>query len=214
MEFRQVFDSVFRFEMIVAGVVAVLVAAAFLAALMLSRRRSPDRRRRDSHPLVEGGYALLLAAVAGVIAYVSLSSHEQVQNTTSGSTSTPPAAQVDVRAFQWCWQFDYAAAGKSVTGVCREHHGQLPTMVVPAGQPVQLNLTSGDVVHALWIPDLGVKLDAMPDHTNSVTLTFEEGRWLGRCSEFCGPFHPSMHFYVRAVPPEQYQQWLAQGTAA
>jgi len=42
-------------------------------------------------------------------------------------------------------------------------------------------------------------------------MAFPEGRWLGRCSEFCGTHHVDMDFYVRAVSPGEYQQWLQGG---
>ncbi|PXY22205.1 cytochrome c oxidase subunit II [Prauserella muralis] len=210
MQFRQVFEDIFRFEILLAAGVFAAIAAALLLALALSRKKSGDRRRRDSHPLVEGGYALVLAAVAGVIVYITASAHDEVREaSTTNRTDPAPAAEVKVTAFQWCWQFDYARNDKTVTGVCSEKDRKLPTLIVPAGQPVKFNLTSSDVIHSFWIPDLAVKMDAFPDHTNSVTLTFDHpGRWLGRCAEFCGPYHPSMHFYVRAVPPEQYEQWV------
>jgi cytochrome c oxidase subunit 2 len=55
----------------------------------------------------------------------------------------------------------------------------------------------------------------MPDHVNTLTLTFDHtGQWLGRCSEYCGTHHVTMDFFVRAVPSDQYQQWLAHGGAA
>lgn len=213
MLFQRVFEDIFQFEIVIASVVFVLVSAALLAALLLSRWKKADTRKRDSHPWIEGGYAVLLAGIAGVIVYVTASAHSEIQQVTNErNTAAAPASRVQVDAFQWCWRFDYPHSGKSVTGVCGEDNTKLPTLVVPAGEPVKLSITSTDVIHAFWIPDLGVKIDAMPDHTNTLTLTFEEGRWLGRCSEFCGPYHPSMHFWVRAVPQEQYQQFLHQGT--
>lgn len=216
MEFRRVFDEVFRFEVALALAVFGAVSLVLLATLVFARRRGPDRRRRDSHSAVEATYALLLAGVAALIVYVTFSADEEVQH----ATNTEPAAgaaptRVEVEAFQWCWRFSYPATGKSVTGECGADRSGVPTLVVPTGEPVELTLTSADVVHSLWIPDLAVKLDAFPNHDNSLRLTFdEEGRWLGKCAEFCGPYHPSMYFYVRAVSPQEYQQWLAQGASA
>ncbi|MBB2939982.1 cytochrome c oxidase subunit 2 [Amycolatopsis bartoniae] len=204
------------FEGLVAGIVFVLVGIAVALALLLSRKRSGDTRRRSSHPVVEIGYAVVLAAIAGAIAYVSASANNDLSaQVKPESATTPPAARVDVDAFQWCWRFQYHEPEKSVTGSCGDRNTDLPTLVVPAGEPVQLNISSSDVQHSFWIPDLRVKVDAFPDHTNAVTLTFDhEGQWLGRCAEFCGSYHTEMHFWVRVVSPQQYQQWLAQGGQA
>lgn len=215
MEFRDAFQRMIGFEGLVAGIVFVLVGIAVALALLLSRKRSGDTRRRSSHPVVEIGYAVVLAAVAGAIAYVTASANNDLRAQVKPESATPPAARVDVDAFQWCWRFRYHQPEKSVTGSCDTQNDDLPTLVVPAGEPVQLNLTSSDVQHSLWIPDLRVKVDAFSGHTNTVTLTFDhEGQWLGRCAEFCGSHHTEMHFRVRAVSPQQYQQWLAQGGQA
>lgn len=217
MAFRDIFTDIFRFEVIVAGVVFVVVFAALVLALLLSRKKSPDKRRRSSHPLVEGSYALLLAALAGGIVVITALANDRLQDRTdmTEANADPAAEQVDVTAFQWCWQFDYPEHGKTVSGQCDDNNKKIPTLIVPTGEPVRFNLSSSDVIHSFWIPDLNVKRDAFPDHTNSLTLTFdEEGRWLGRCAEFCGPYHSSMHFYVRAVSPEKYQEMMADGVQA
>lgn len=220
MEFEQVFERIFTFEAIVATAVFVLVCLGVLLALALSRKKSGDTRKKDTHPLVEGAYAVLLGGVAALIVVITASAHEEVRTGTTGYqvAAQANATEVDVTAYQWCWEFFYADTGKSVTGECRAGPGQqksLPTLVVPTGKPVELRLSSNDVIHSFWIPDLAVKMDAFPDHTNTVTLRFDEpGRWLGRCAEFCGSHHTGMHFYVRAVPPEQFEQFQQQGTLA
>src|SRR5947209_16066305 len=99
-----------------------------------------------------------------------------------------------------------------VTGECST--GDFPTVVVPAGQPVEFDLTSQDVVHAFWLPDFAAKRDAYPDHINTLRMVFpQQGRWRGRCSEYCGTHHVTMDFYVQVVSPAQYQQFLHSGGA-
>lgn len=107
-------------------------------------------------------------------------------------------------------RFHYAQTGRSVSGVCDNGEENVPTLVVPVGQPVQLRITATDVQHSFWIPDVRVKVDAFPSHVNTVTLNFDQaGQWVGRCAEYCGSLHSTMHFYVRAVPVQQYQQLVA-----
>jgi cytochrome c oxidase subunit 2 len=211
VSFLETFRRVFSFEIVMASVVFGIVLLAVLGSLAVARRRSPDRRRKDERPVLEASYAVVLAGAAAAIVYVTATANHDVYSGASGYqvSDRPGAEVVNVAAYQWCWQFDYAASGKRVTGSCKEGNGNLPTLVVPTGKPVELRLTSNDVVHAFWVPDLAVKMDAYPDHTNTLTMVFDkEGHWLGRCAEFCGDHHPEMHFYVRAVSPEKYQQWL------
>jgi cytochrome c oxidase subunit 2 len=67
----------------------------------------------------------------------------------------------------------------------------------------------------MWLPDFAAKRDVYPDHVNHLRLTFDHaGRWRGRCSEYCGTHHVTMDFFVRAVSPQDYQQFLNSGGTA
>lgn len=214
MTFLDTFRSMFTLQVAVAAAVFFVVSAVLIAALLISRRRSPDRRTKNTRPWLEGGYAVLLGCVAGAIVYVTFFANQDVNTPPNGYhvSNQPGAVKVDVTAYQWCWNFHYTETTRNVSGSCQLGNRDLPTLVVPTGRPVELRLTASDVVHSFWVPDLAVKMDAFPDHTNTLTITFDrEGRWLGKCAEFCGTHHAAMHFYVRAVSPDKYQQFLQQG---
>jgi cytochrome c oxidase subunit 2 len=209
--FHDVFARVFTVEGAIGGAVFVLVALALVVALV--RRRagrgvspSPKAERNG----LEWVYVTLLAAVAGFLVWFTVSANGQDTASAHPATASgSPPARVSVTAFQWCWRFHYLDAPVTVTGTCTT--GSYPTVVVPTGRPVQIELTSQDVVHSFWIPDLDVKVDAYPDHVNTFDLSFTKaGRWLGRCAEYCGTYHTTMDFYLQAVSPTQYRQWLAQ----
>jgi cytochrome c oxidase subunit 2 len=203
--FRQVFGQVFGLEVTIAAVVFALVALVVVAAVLASwfrRRRGRPPWQRAEHNRLEGGYALALAGIAVFLIVVSFSS-----NAREMPDPPSPAVRVIVTAFQWCWQFHYAGQPVTVRGQCAG--GPLPTLVLPAGEPVRLELTSRDVIHGFWVPALRWKMDVFPQHVNSFTITLPRpGRWIGRCSEFCGLYHYGMDFYVRALPPAQFSQWL------
>lgn len=211
MAFHDVFARVFTVETAIAGVVFLLVLVALVFAV--ARRRAgrgvapSDRAERNR---LEWVYVVLLAGAAGFLVWFTASANGQDTAAAQPAAHAGPApAQVSVTAFQWCWRFHYLDAPVTVTGSCTK--GQYPTMVVPTGRPVRIELTSQDVVHSFWIPDLDVKVDAYPDHVNSFDLSFAQpGHWLGRCAEYCGTYHTTMDFYVTAVSPAQYRQWLAQ----
>lgn len=213
MNFHQVFDRVLTVDASIAGGVFVLVMAFFVVAIV--RRRAGSGRppsRRASRNWLEWVYLGVLAGAVGFLVtftYLANAQDARTARPNAALSSNSSHATVSVTAFQWCWRFHYPGTPVTVSGTCRPR--QYPTMVVPTGRPVQISLTSQDVVHSFWVPALDVKVDAFPDHTNTFTLTFDRpGRWLGRCAEFCGTYHTTMDFYVRAVTPARYRQWLAQ----
>lgn len=208
MRQRHIFGQVFTLESIIAGVVFLVVLAVFGYALLRRRAGRPvDPSQRSERPRLESYYVGVLGAFAVfLVAWTAWQNHREHE-----SADRPPV-RVDVTGFQWCWTFAYpqATERRSVSGTCRGD--DLPTLVVPTGRPVQLKLTSKDVIHSLWVPDLRYKMDAFPHHTNTLTLTLDrEGRWMGKCAEFCGHLHYSMHFWIKAVSPEEYDNWLHSG---
>ncbi|WP_016910526.1 cytochrome c oxidase subunit II [Streptomyces xiaopingdaonensis] len=205
MNRRQVFGEVLLVETVIAGF--VFVAVLGLLAFCLVRRRAGagvSASQRAERPGLEGYYVAALASVA-----VLLVGYTAWQNHREQDPKREEPVRIDVSAFQWCWSFGYPQAEKplQVSGACRGK--QQPTVVVPTGRPVTFTLTSKDVIHSLWVPELRYKMDAFPDHRNTFTLTVDrEGRWKGRCAEFCGERHSTMDFWFKAVSPEEYEQWV------
>lgn len=118
----------------------------------------------------------------------------------------PPVA-VQANARMWVWEFSYPAVeGPSLT---------TNVLHIPAGEIVDVLVTSSDVIHSFWSPRLAGKIDAVPGHENVVRLTADRpGTYRGVCAEFCGVGHTQMHFTVIAHPPEDYDQALAEALAA
>jgi cytochrome c oxidase subunit 2 len=73
-----------------------------------------------------------------------------------------------------------------------------------------IDLTSDNVIHSFWVPELAGKLDMIPGKTNRIRLLADEpGVYYGTCAEYCGGPHALMQFQVRALPPADYVRWLA-----
>lgn len=119
-----------------------------------------------------------------------------------------PAAVIDVKAFDWSWQFAYRGTSVAVVGT----PAQPPVMAVPVGKTVQIVLTSADVAHSLYVPAFLFKRDAIPGLTNRFDLTVTvPGRYRGECVEYCGLDHTRMTFVVDAMAPGEFAQWLRTG---
>ncbi len=78
-------------------------------------------------------------------------------------------------------------------------------MVIPTDLSVHANITSTDVIHSWAVPNLGVKIDAVPGRVTTCTLfTFVEGVFYGQCSELCGVLHGFMPICVESVPFDMF----------
>ena len=115
-----------------------------------------------------------------------------------------PAVKVAVNGYRWGWTFTYAG-GPTINGT----NMNPPELVLPIGQLAATQLTSSDVDHAFWIPDMLFKRDALPGRVSAFDLTPTKlGTYIGRCAEFCGLNHALMTFTVRVVTPDEYRRWL------
>jgi cytochrome c oxidase subunit II len=119
--------------------------------------------------------------------------------------SQPPVAPkgslvINVLAHQWWWEFHYADSG---VATANELH-------IPTGQPIRLELQSGDIIHSFWVPQLGGKRDVVPGQTNELTFVAKvPGMYPGQCAEFCGLSHANMRFRVFVETPEQFALWTS-----
>jgi cytochrome c oxidase subunit 2 len=121
------------------------------------------------------------------------------------ATSDKPGAVIRVEAFRWGWAFQYPDLGITVSGIGSPG----PELVVPAGEPVRVTVTSADVVHSFYVPQFLFKRDAVPGRESSFDFTADTGTYRGQCAEFCGIYHSRMPFTVRAVSRTEYDAWVA-----
>lgn len=183
----------------VAVLVWALIAFAALRFRRTARNAAP-RSQRENNPALEIGWTI--APLVLVIALFGITYH--IENEVE-RLDPNAAVQVDVNAFRWGWTFHYKG-GPTVNGTSNAP----PEMVLPLGETVAFNVTSSDVIHAFWVPDMLFKRDAIPGRMTSFDLTpSKPGTFLGRCGEFCGLDHATMTFRMRIVSPDAYKRWLA-----
>lgn len=117
----------------------------------------------------------------------------------SGQQRAEPLV-IEVVGHQWWWEIRYPAQGIVTAN----------ELYLPIGQPVRIELTSEDVIHSFWVPELHGKLDMIPGRTNSFWLEAEEaGDYWGLCAEFCGVQHANMLYLVMARPQVEFDTWVA-----
>jgi cytochrome c oxidase subunit 2 len=140
-----------------------------------------------------------------------------------------PDITVVVTGYQWKWHYEYqgenisfySSLARTSADARRRNSGIDPftvenyllevdrPLVVPKGAKIRILLTSNDVLHAWWVPDLAVKKDAIPGFINETFFrAAETGTFRGQCAELCGMDHGYMPIVVEVLEPVAYQAWL------
>lgn len=224
-------DSLYKIVLVVGLVVGALVMGALLYAMIRFRaKKGAVAAQIRGNTRLEVSWtvaaAVILIALA-VVTFAKLSSIENPPNSSSdgaqlaadteggvalASTSRklPPngkALDIDVIGRQYIWQYVYPGATEP-DGLGAPYSYE--EMVVPTNTTVSLDLTSADVVHAWWVPELGGKFQAVPGYHNYTWFKIgKPGIYRGQCALLCGRGHARMIATVRAVPPVQFEAWLA-----
>jgi len=136
---------------------------------------------------------------------------------------------IKVTGYQWKWQYEYLNDGVSffstldrTSNATRQLNSGLDpyavpnyllevdnAMVVPVDTKIRVLLTAGDVIHAWWVPALGVKKDAVPGFVNEIWFEAKEvGTYRGQCAELCGRDHGFMPIVVKVKSAADYKIWL------
>lgn len=185
-----------------ASVVAVVVVVVLMAVSM--RRRGRLDGPVDSTEPRWGVGLIIIAGVAVpfvVLAATYVLSLVQMRELASGGDEAEITIEVIGRT--WWWEVRYPNGATTAN----EIH-------IPAGEPVMLELTSADVIHSFWVPELQVKVDQVPGRTNELWIeAAEPGRFRGQCAEYCGLQHANMIVQVVAEEPEEFERWLDEQAA-
>ncbi|WP_271399286.1 cytochrome c oxidase subunit II [Salinicoccus roseus] len=201
-------------SIVIMLLVVAVVSVVFTIAVIKSRRKNlgEDFEPKD----VAGNHTLeviwttipilLLIILAVPTAYLTFKQADtQAMENEDGGVNSEETV-INVTANQYWWEFEYP----------NEEVVTSQELVVPTDKKVYFNLKAADVKHSFWVPAAGGKLDTNVDGINSFYLTFDEDKaedsnrlFYGKCAELCGPSHALMDFKVKALPEEEYDQWLA-----
>lgn len=113
----------------------------------------------------------------------------------------PPAKAVHVYVVgkQWMWRLQHPEGPREINA-----------LHIPVGVPVELIMTSQDVIHDFSVPAFRVKMDVLPDRYTTLWFTpSETGEFRFYCDQYCGTFHSHMRGYVDVMTPRAYEQWLS-----
>jgi len=134
------------------------------------------------------------------------------------------ALTIKITGYQWKWKYEYLDQGISFFSILSTTQDQINNlapkspwfllevdnpMVVPVNTKVKLLVTADDVIHAWWVPSLGIKQDGIPGYINENWIYITEpGTYRGQCGELCGVNHGFMPIVVQAVSQDEFNQWV------
>jgi cytochrome c oxidase subunit II len=185
---------------LVVGAIAAVIFVGVEAALVYAvwRYRAKSGTAGEPAP-VEGNRRLEIAwtaapaLVLAVVFALTLGTMAEI-----GGAAVAPTLRVSAVGHQWWWEFAYGGVKTA-----NELH-------IPTETPVDLELTTADVIHSFWVPELGPKMDMVPGVTNRLRLVARRpGIYEGQCAEFCGVEHAWMRIRVVAQPQAEFDAWLA-----
>jgi cytochrome c oxidase subunit II len=193
------------------GVVIMIVYSA-----IYFRRRSPElvdgppMKGNTPVQIVWIGASAIIVLFLAFVGITTLATNSSAQTVPGQSSSlasgtaggTGTEMQVQVIAQQWYFTYRYADYG----GVESTH------LYLPVGRPVELHVTSLDIIHSFWAYQLGVKADANPGVDNVFHVTAQKtGSFQVRCAELCGIWHGQMSDSEgQVVSQGDFDSWIAQ----
>ena len=213
----------------IAVIIFVIVEGALLYALIRFRKRK-GRVAAQIHgnTRLEIGWTLAAAVILvglAIVTFAKLASIQDPPNSSAGAEQLgaesgllyasaerklPPdgkSLNITVIGRQYIWQYIYPGANQR-DGLGAPYSYE--EMVVPTETTVTLNIVSEDVVHSWWVPELGGKFMAVPGYHNYTWFKIPKpGIYRGQCAALCGRGHARMIATVKAVPPAQFDAWLA-----
>jgi cytochrome c oxidase subunit 2 len=196
--------DLFNIVLIIATVVFVVVEGLILISAFRFRRRSKDTSEPTQvhgNTKAEIAWTILPALIVVTLFVMAL----QTQQTLDAKPAAA-AEQMTVKVIghQFWWEYQYPDLGITTA----------TDLVIPTGKVVNLELSSVDVIHSFWIPQLNGKTDAFPNHVNFTWIQANTpGVYYGQCAELCGASHANMRAVVVAKTPEEFEQWVKEQQA-
>lgn len=210
-EISSLYDIVFA----IAVAVFVAVEGLIIWSILRYRRRPGDvdlPPQTHGNNFVEVLWTLIPTVIVLYLFAISWDTLNKV-DATSIAQGQQPDVQIHAIAGQFQWQFEYLDAQGKHLATQTKPIGDGGGMAVPVGKKVYVTLSSGDVIHAWYVPRFLFKRDVIPGQTNHFEFTVDPAEagqtFRGQCAELCGAGHRVMLFNVVAMTQSDFDAWLA-----
>lgn len=187
--------NLFWVVLALSAIVLLIVLVPLVYSIVRFRGRPGD----PDPPQVAGNRTIEIIWTGGAFALVVVLFAGAVMTMQTVSAASPSALRVRVIGHQWWWEYQYLDLGITTAN---ELH-------LPTGPSSQLEISSADVIHSFWVPQLGWKQDGNPGQTHTMWVQpGQPGTIEGACAEYCGTEHAWMRIRVVAQPSDQFQAWV------
>lgn len=209
---NETFWDLFNVTFLLALPVFLLVEGLLIFAIIRYRRRDKDEvpEQVEGNSALEITWTVLSFALIAVLFALTVRALQTAYFAEADSEDTTPDYMIHVQGYMFNWDYTYFVGDGNETGVTTTR-----TVKVPTNSNVLLEITSRDVQHSFWVPELAGKVDAIPGYTNTMWLNIDEpGLYKGNCAEFCGLNHYEMVIELEAMPPAEFDAWLTEQQAS
>ena len=182
-------------------VFVVVLAALAIAVVRGTRNRSTADESLPSERVLSRTVGI--AVGISVIILITLLTASVWTGRIIASLQASTAVTIAITGHQWWWEIQYEDAVPSQQMVtANELH-------IPTNRPIVLKVTSRDVIHSFWVPNLHGKRDLIPGYTTAIWIEADHpGVFRGQCAEFCGMQHAHMALDVVAESDQDFNRWL------
>ncbi len=196
--------AVSHFTLAITGLIFAVVGGLLLYVIIRFRQRANDDGSEPPQIFGSTQIELSWTIIPVLIVTVLFLTTARVVFDIQDAIKPKSALDVTVIGHQFWWEIRYP--GFQVT-TANELHVPISTASAPA--PTFLKLTSADVVHSFWVPELAGKTDLIPNRINELWISPEvKGLFKGQCAQFCGAEHALMLLRVYADTPEEFAEWI------
>lgn len=193
------FDYLYWFLLITCGILFLLVIVPLAIICLKYRRKTPGQKalsQKDHNLLLESLWTFL------PFVYLSLLFVWGFTQYLDSTVAPHDAKELKVIGQKWQWSVDYPSEEISVAGMGTE-------VVVPVDTPIKLTMSSQDVIHSFFIPNLRIKQDVLPGRYTTLWFKAEKiGDFPILCAEYCGDLHSQMLAKLRVVSRDAYLEWV------
>jgi len=220
---REIYDLHSLIMWIIVGIFVVVFGFMTYAIVMHRKSVGHKAAQFHEHVGVEIAWTIIPFIILILMALPATKTIISMKDTSSADIT------IKATGYQWKWGYDYLQEGISFysnlstprdqiedyerKGTKKNEHYLVEVdnpVVVPVGKKVRVIITANDVIHAWWVPALGIKQDAIPGFVRDTWFKADKpGTYRGQCAELCGKDHGFMPIVVEVTSAEEYGKWVA-----
>ncbi len=212
---RQIQDLNDILNVIIIGITLLVFALLAVVIVRFRAGRNPEPAKWTHNTKLEVAWTTLPVLLLLIVAFPSFKLLYAMDRIEEADLT------LKVTGHQWYWSYEYPDQQIGFDSIMLPPEETPPDeprllavdnrVVLPVGVNVRILLTADDVIHSWAVPALGIKTDTVPGRLNETWVRIDRpGVYYGQCSELCGVNHGFMPIAVEALPPEQFEAWLAE----